>query len=229
MSQVNCTGCPVLGNELFQALPTEVRDRAICLFRPAELKAGTPLYLEGFPAHSIFAIRRGTCKAVRTMSNGREQVLRSHSDGDFVGFDALMLDQYPHTVQTTTDATVCHAPRAVFVDTVVNAPAFATAVIRHLSDELRQIRGEMASLGTQGALARVARHLSGAQQRNGVENGAAFVVLPLNRRDTAGMLGMAEESLSRQLAALEQMGVVRRRGRRLLIEDSATLEQLAGV
>ncbi len=229
MAQLDCTECPVLCNELFHALPSEVRERAICLFRPAELKAGTPLYLEGFPAHSIFAIRTGTCKAIRSMSNGREQVLRAYTDGDFVGFDALMLDQYPHTVQTTTDATVCHAPRTVFIDTVVNTPAFATAVIRHLSDELRKLRGEMASLGTQGALARVARHLCGAQRRNGSDGSSPYVVLPLNRRDTAGLLGMAEESLSRQLATLEQMGVLSRRGRRLMIEDATALEQLADV
>lgn len=219
----------MLNNALFKALPDDVRERALCLFRPAELRAGTPLFLEGFPAHSIFAIRSGTCKAVRSMANGREQVLRAYGDGDFVGFDSLMLDQYNHTVQTTTDATICHAPRNVFMNTVVNAPAFATAVLRHLSEELRRLRGELASLGTQGALARVARHLVSAKEMSGTNGSGAWVVLPLNRRDTAGMLGMAEESLSRQLATLEQMGVLSRRGRRLVIEDAIALEQLADV
>ncbi len=228
MGHSDCADCPVLSNELFRALPDQVRERAVCLFRPAELRAGTPLYLDGFPAHSIFAIRSGTCKAVRSMTNGREQVLGSYSDGDFVGFDALTLEHYPHTVETTTDAIVCHAPRAVFVETVVNTPSFATAVIRHLSDELRRLRADMASLGTQTALARVARHLSSVPRSNGKNGTASSVVLPLNRRDTAGMLGMAEESLSRQLASLEQMGLLRRRGRTLLIEDLAALEQLAG-
>lgn len=227
-SQCDCDECPVLSHALFKALPDELRERTLCMFKTTELRAGTPLFLEGFPAHSIFAIRRGTCKAVRSMANGREQVLRAYGDGDFVGFDSLMLDQYPHTVQTTTDATICHAPRAVFVDTVINEPPFAAAVLRHLSEELRRIRAEFVSLGTQGALARVARHLVSSSDATPSDASAPSVVLTLNRRDTAGMLGMAEESLSRQLTTLEKMGVLTRRGRRLIIEDPASLEALAG-
>lgn len=226
MAHTDCGDCPVLANQLFAALPNELRERTACLFKPAQLRAGTPLYLDGFPAHSIFAIRSGTCKAVRSTAHGREQVLGSYSDGDFVGFDALTLEQYPHTVETTTDAVVCHAPRALFVETVVHSPEFAHAVIRHLSDELRRLRREMASLGTQAALARVARHL--AQARPCGAGPGDAVVLPLNRRDTAGMLGMAEESLSRQLAVLEKEGIVRRRGRKLIIADRDRLEALAG-
>ena len=226
---MDCNECPVMNHSLFKALPDDLRKRTLCMFKTTELRAGTPLFLEGFPAHSIFASRRGTAKAVRSMANGREQVLRAYGDGDFVGFDSLMLDQYPHTVQTTTDATICHAPRAVFVETIVNEPTFATAVLTHLSEELRRTRAEFVSLGTQGALARVARHLAASTTSSSSDSSAPSVVLTLNRRDTAGMLGMAEESLSRQLTSLEKMGVLTRRGRRLIIEDPGALEQLAGV
>jgi CRP/FNR family transcriptional regulator, anaerobic regulatory protein len=221
-----CEGCPVLENPLFLSLPKELRERALCLFRPAELASGMPLYIEGFPAHSVFAVRSGTCKAVRATSGGREQVLRAYRPGEFIGFDALPLERYPCTVQATTRAVICHAPRNVFVDMVVDEPDFAREVIRHLCDELRSVRDDLASLGTLGALARVARLLleQGRLERGGDRTG---VSLPLNRRDTAGLLGMAEESLSRQLTLLERMGVVRRKGRRLVIEDQAQLEQLA--
>jgi CRP/FNR family transcriptional regulator len=225
--QLDCADCPVLGNELFRTLPAEVRERALCLFRPIELRAGTPLYVEGFPTHSIFAVRTGTCKALQATSSGREQVLRSYGAGDFVGFDALMLDRYPNTVQATTDATVCHAPRAVFLETLASAPAFTREVIRHLNRELGAARADAVSLGTQGALARVARHLLGAMAPSTGGASPRHAVLRLNRRDTAGLLGMAGESLSRQLAALEEMGVLQRRGRRLIVEDLAALERIA--
>lgn len=185
-----------------------------------------PLYLEGFPAHSVFAVRSGTCKAIRGTSGGREQVLRAYHPGEFIGLDALPLERYPHTVQATTRAIVCHAPRNVFVDMVVDTPHFAREVIRHLCDELRAVRDDLASLGTLGALARVARLVLDQGEREPGGDGTS-VSLPLNRRDTAALLGMAEESLSRQLALLERMGVLRRKGRRLTIDDLARLEQLA--
>ena len=194
------------------------------MFRPAELSSGMPLYLEGFPAHSVFAVRSGTCKAIRATSAGREQVLKAYRPGEFIGLDALPLERYPNTVQATTQAVVCHAPRNVFVDMVVDTPHFAREVIRHLCDELRSVRDDLASLGTLGALARVARLLIEQGRR---EPDGSGVALPLNRRDTAALLGMAEESLSRQLTLLERMGVVRRKGRRLIIEDPSQLEQLA--
>jgi CRP-like cAMP-binding protein len=115
----------------------------------------------------------------------------------------------------------------VFLETLASAPAFTREVIRHLNRELGAARADAVSLGTQGALARVARHLLGAMAPSTGGAPPRHAVLRLNRRDTAGLLGMAGESLSRQLAALEEMGVLQRRGRRLIVEDLAALERIA--
>lgn len=218
----DCTGCPILNNPIFEALPSTVKDRALCLFRPTELDAGMPLFLEGFPAHSVFAIKTGRCKAIQSTGDGREAVLKAYGPGEFVGLDSLTSERYTHSVHATTRATICHAPRTVFNETVVSSPEFATTVIDHLSVELREMRRMMASLGTTGARGRVARLILG--QRPGAEQ---TIDLPLSRRDTAAMLGMAEESLSRQLTSLEQDGVLRRRGRRLQIRDRGALEEIS--
>lgn len=197
--------------------------RAVCLFRPVTLPAGSPLYLASFPAHSVFAVRSGTCKSLRTTRTGREQVLKVYRPGDFIGLDSLSLDMYANTTQASTKVVVCHAPRKVFTELVVSEPPFAHEVIRYLCDELQSTREDLASLGTLGALARVSRLLSQELR----EQGGAIVHLPLNRKDTATLLGMAEESLSRQLTQLEELGVLRRKGRRLLVTDRQRLDELA--
>jgi len=220
-----CSGCPVLCSPLFLALPERVRDRAACVFRPLELRANTPLYVEGFPAHSVFAIRSGTCKALLTLENGKEQVLRALEPGDFAGLDALALETYPHTVIAATDVVVCHAPRPTFLEVVSEEKDFALELLAYLSDELRTARRELAGLGLLDSRARLSRLLLERMEVN--DPGPRGLSLPLNRRDTAAQLGMAEASLSRQIASLEVLGVLSRRGRRLFIQDASRLRTFA--
>ncbi len=219
----DCSDCPVLETKLFRTLPQEVRERATCLFKPLTFEAGMPVYVAGLPAHSVFAIRSGTCKAVSASPGGREQVLRAYGPGDMVGLDGIFVETYPHTLSTATRTRICHASRTEFRDFTVLTPEFATEVIRHLSEELAEARDALAARSGLGTRARLARLL--LQQRS--EDADEAVSLPLNQRDTAGLLGMAEESLSRQLAALEREGVVGRQGRRLVLKDLDALRRLA--
>jgi CRP/FNR family transcriptional regulator len=200
-----------------------VSRQAVCLFRPVSLPAGSPLYLEGFPAHSIFALRSGTCKTLHSSRSGKEQILRAHRPGDLIGLDALTIDTYVNTAQATTSVVVCHAPRHIFTELATHEPAFAHEVIRFLCDELQEARAELTSLGTLGATARVSRMLLRELRAQHSE----LLHLPLNRRDTATLLGMAEESLSRQITHLEQLGVLRRQGHGLRITDERRLGELA--
>ena len=224
-----CTDCPVLANPLFRALPEDARERVTCMFRPTEVRAGTPLCLEGFPAHSVFAIRSGTCKEVRYRSSGKEQVFRAYGPGDFMGLDAIVLDSYPYTLATTTQATVCHARAEQFLDLALGNPVLAREILRCLCDSLRQMRDEVSALGVRSAVARVARLLISEAHRHEPDpsDPSHAIALPLNRRDTAAMLGMAEESLSRQLTELERSGAIGRRGRLILIESLNQLEEIA--
>ena len=221
--------CPIRLSPVFAALPLEVRARDGCLFRPVELAAGMPLYLEGMPAHSVFGIRSGKCKASQARSCGREQVLRAYGPGDLAGLEALVEDEFAHSVHAVTRVRVCHAPRSQLVEIVASSAPFAQAIAHQFAEELRQERKLLASLGSPASLGRVARLLLDQRGSLGgvLERGGELIELPLDRRDTAALLGMAGESLSRQLTTLERAGVVRRKGRRLVILDVDELTRLA--
>ncbi len=223
--QTECNGCPVLSNPVFRALPPTVHARAACIFAPADLKAGTPLLLEGFPTHSLFAIRSGVFKTIGLGRAGRERVLRAHGPGEFIGLESMTLPSYPHTVVAATDARVCHAPMRTFVQLVTESPEFSNAIIGHLCDEVRQAR-EDAVDQSRDAASRVARLLFGRMTAGRADEPPSISLL-LSHRDTAAMLGLAQESFSRLLTLLEERGVIRRKGRRLLVEDRHRLSEIA--
>ncbi len=227
MTHPACAGCPVLRNPVMLALPPAAREIASCRFRPSEVRSGAPLCLEGAPARSVFGLRRGTFKVVRSAAGGREQVQGAHHAGEVFGLESLVLKRYSCTLRAATAGVVCEAPRAVFVEDLRSTPTFGAAVLRAVCADLDRLRAELASLGTQPALARLARHLIEAPREPPEDGGPEQIVLPLSRRDTAGMLGMAEESLSRLITILEQRGILRRRGRRFLLDDAAALNRLA--
>ena len=221
-----CKNCPVLCHPVLAALPEKLQQEAECLFRGIALRPNTHLYHEGFPAHSIFAVCSGTLKASKVTMDGKERVLAVYGPGDLVALDNLTAETYDHSVQATTDAFICHSPRVRFLDFVGNSQQLAKTVIAHLCTELRSMREEVFNHSTQDGLQRVSSMLSRLADDLHTKDGESFE-FPLSRRDTAAMLGMAEESLSRHLGRLEDMGMLTRDAQRLKILDHGKFRQLA--
>ncbi len=117
--------CPKRSNPVLKALEAELGEDRPCVFRPIDLEAGRPLFLESLPAHSVFAIRTGSCKGVQIRGQGREHVLRAYGPGDLLGLDVLDLDEYHSSAYAATQVGICHAPRGGLLEAVLNSPECA--------------------------------------------------------------------------------------------------------
>jgi CRP/FNR family transcriptional regulator, anaerobic regulatory protein len=165
------------------------------------------LFFEGDRKSSVYQVVRGTLAVYRIMSDGRRQIFQSASAGDLV---ALGLSPVESMSAQATEATVVKCiPLGALVRAFERSPALARDLFEALNANLERMCNHLASLGQDGALARVARfllNLSDKSERSGAD--ARCLHLGMTRADMGDFLGLTLESVSRAISALKAQGAI---------------------
>lgn len=186
---------------LFSALQ---QDELGQLLRPVDnfqLAAKGTLYHEGKPGNDIFTLRKGLVRLVHYAPNGTRRIVRLLWAGSVVGLEALVLSQYHHTAEAIVDTDLCRIPVDVVAELEARNPALHTALMRRWQDSLDDADTVITQLSTGSSQARVARFL------------LQVAIDPLrtechhlSREDTAALLGLTVETVSRVFADFKRKG-----------------------
>ena len=199
-----------------------VRDRALCtvldrddlatyrrLGWTARLSQGQTLFHEGDPATRVFTITRGTLKLYTLLPDGRRQVTGFLFPGDFLGIS--LDEQHAVSAEALDEVQLCAFSRNRFGAFVEGHPAMERQLYCVAANELSAARQQMVLLGRKSALERLAsfflQQLERAE-RTGGEKASSFD-LPMSRSDIADYLGLTKETISRSLAQLRDLRLVR--------------------
>ena len=100
-------------------------------------------------------------------------------------------------------------------------PTIALKVIEELSKRLEKSESLIENISLHGVEKRIAQALINmAEGRN-------EIILKMSKRDLASYLGMSQETLSRKLAAFQDMGIIKLIGhRRIVILDMEALKEI---
>ncbi|AMP21115.1 hypothetical protein AZF37_08050 [endosymbiont 'TC1' of Trimyema compressum] len=85
-------------------------------------------------------------------------------------------------------------------------------------------------VGTNDTFQRTASylHLIAINNNNLTDKNKQKVKLPLTKKETAKLLSMSQETLSRQLKRLHEMAVIKMKNSTITIVDEGQLERIAG-
>lgn len=173
------------------------------------VRPGEAVYRAGQSFTSLYLVNSGTYKIIHLVPDGREQLVRVHFKGDWLGFDGI--------------AQGCHGCDAIAMDigevwsvryaTLQQACTRQTELLDLLhgamSREISHDREWLMALSTLGADARVAeflRHWVEALQRRGLRTDQ--ILLRLTRAEIGSFLGLTLESVSRAFSRLAQEQLV---------------------
>ena len=160
---------------------------------------------------------------VRQISlRGREQIFHTEGSGATLG-EGPLFDRggYIASAVALAPSRVLFLPRADVLTLCRQYPDVALAMLEALARRVRRFADIVSDLAFHPVKERVARYLSATAGRD-----AAFA-LPLTHAQLAARLGTVRELVARALAQLERAGVIRRAGKRILIQDRARLDALA--
>lgn len=174
----------------------------------------------------------GSVKASKYTQDGREQILYVFSEGDFWGEQNLLFDrQVLYRVTALEPVNLCLLYKDAFHMLIQKHPDIGMKIIEALGWRLAHLENAVQNMGVRSLEARISTVLLELADHYGTPGPDGILVhLPLSREGLANYIGIARETVSRKLGALETEGIIRSiSGKILLIVNRQALEEIAGL
>ena len=152
---------------------------------------------------------------------GGEQIFYLCSEGELLGYHALLSEEYyPDSAATIEDSEITFIPKESFLKVLRNSTALSNTLLKALAHEFSLFINSITNLATKTVRERLAFTLLMLDEKfktNG--QGAKAGEITLSRTDLANMVGTAKESLVRLLQDFNQAGLIQKSGKTILIID----------
>ncbi len=225
-----CKNCPLRTQPVFLGMSTEDVARTQ-RFKSGELSVepGTHILNEGSNTPQLFTALSGMGVRYKTLPDGRKQVINLIFPGDFIGLQAGVLGEMSHSVEATTEMTLCVFDRSGFYEWFSANPTRAfdltwlAATEEHFLGEALLTLGQRSAIG---ALAWAMVRLYARGEGTGlVRNGA--MPLPFRQQDIADSLGLSLVHTNKTLARLRERDLLSWSDGILRIYDKPALMEIA--
>ncbi len=195
-------------------------------------EAGEVLFAQGQPSSSLYSLSSGLVKITSISNDGREQIVGLSRPGKLlVGLQSIDQASYGYSAVAATDGSACKIRHRALLKTLENRADIALRLIAALNAQLAQSRSLMEVMGQKNASAKIASFIlllaphEKPAPRAG--NGNGRFTLPLSRNDMAGLLGLSEETVCRQMAEMKREGVILAPRGSMEIQDWERLHAIA--
>jgi CRP-like cAMP-binding protein len=214
---------------LFQQLSDEALRSIAALAVPRRFRKDDVLFIAGEEARGMYVIVKGSVRAFRESTDGREQVIHVERAGATVAEVPVFDDgNYPSTVAAEEDTDTLFLDKRDVRQLCLQYPEIPLAAVRLLAGRLRRCAElvEMLSLNEVGQ--RVARFLLSEARHNGQKTSRGTVVnLTQTHQQIAARVGTVREVISRSFSRLQQDGLIIVEERKITIPDEAALAEFA--
>lgn len=184
------------------------------------------VYTHGSLPDALFCVVRGVVRLSVTAANGREAVLGVVEAGHWFG-EVSVFSEAPrlHHAVATVDSEILVLPAVDFHDIVDQNPAYLLEFLRLVSSRYKAALQRVDATILFPLPVRLARQLV-------ADIGAQIIVssdcvLKLSQENLGQMLGVARQSVNRQLREWEEQGILRLEYGRIVIINKAMLHHLA--
>jgi CRP/FNR family transcriptional regulator len=220
----HCQTCQIRHLSIFAQLPLE-RLTEIQSFQPSVVtySADETIYHQGDTALNAFTLRNGLIKLIKTLPNGRTQIVRVLRSGDLFGFDGFADESYNHTAIPLSEIEVCRLPLGEIMELKKQNPEIENAMMRRWIQDLRHAEDMMLELGAKKAAERLASFLL----RWCENTGGDWIALPLSRAEIGELLGLTIETVSRFLSDWKRQGFINEQRGSIQIQNMEGLRKAA--
>ena len=214
--------------ELFRSISEEETRRILARCVEREFPRGAAIFHEGDPADTLFIVKSGLLKLTSLSEKGTASILNILRPGDIFGELIVHEEKRPFTAVALTDVTVTLLKRKDLLDLLSSHPSFSRNFTKMLSTRLLRVEKEFAGLLHAWAYHRLARELLHLSEDLGVETPAGTMIpLPLTHEELSNLTGTARETVTVQLHRFEEMGMIRRKGRRIIVNRPRLADYLS--
>jgi CRP/FNR family transcriptional regulator len=188
---------------------------------------GRVIFQQDEPSRGFYLVVEGLVTVYRAAPDGKDTILHLVGPPDCFA-EAAIFDEatYPASAACAEQSRLLLIERRGFLALLTERPSFAIGLFSGMASWLKRLVQRVENLSVTEAPQRLARFLLDLKLKG--PQGERYVELPAKKYLLAGQLGMTAPTFSRCLARLEEQGLVRVEGRRLVIVNPDGLDELAG-
>ncbi len=194
------------------------------------LKKDSYLYRTGEPLQAIYAIKSGSFKGTVSDADGNIHITGFFTPGEVIGFDGLAENQYQCNLVAMEDSRVCELPIEKFDVMCQQFPKLQRETQRINSRKQNSLQQLLMLIGKRPVEERVAMFLLNMMEQYRRRNiNIGTLHLPMSRHEIANYLGMAPETLSRQLKQFQAERWITITNKNCAIIDEDALRTVANI
>ncbi len=183
------------------------------------------LYQEGKRPRFLFLLVSGKVKGFKTNEDGKEYITDLYSNGDFIGYPALIEDKnYDDSAIILEDAEILQVPRDEFLEMINSNMDIAIKFIRIITQNVKEKEDRLLNLAYSSLRKRVARALLDIHAKFKGEQ--VNKALEMSREDFARYVGTATESLIRTLSDFKSEKLIEIKDAKITIINPDKLKNL---
>jgi CRP/FNR family transcriptional regulator len=219
--RIPCTLCPGKEHSLFADLPREdletLSQHKTCI----RYKKGQTLFYEGTRPMGLFCINSGKVKVYKISSEGKEQILKLAKPGDFLGYRALISEEFYNSSATVIEeGAMCYIPKSDFLEILQKNPLFFRKMAKRVAHELGLMEQKLVTIAQKSVRERLAATLIMLKETYGMEGGESDLIdIALSREDLANIIGTATETVIRLLSDFKSQKLISLQGKKIKVLD----------
>ena len=187
---------------------------------------GQVLYNEGVMPRGVYLIKSGKVKIFKHGSEGKEQIIKLLTRGDFIGYHSLLGEmKHALSAKVLEEVQLCFVAKEDFLQLFYSDADISSHFVRLLCDDLRLAEERLIStayMPVRGRLARLLLNLIDVYKRDGDVQGRIF----LSRGDLAKLAGTAKETTIRLLSEFKSEHLISIDGPAIIVKDIQGLERI---
>lgn len=193
--------------EICEMIEVPVVDQEDMRFQHLKFKPGQRVFIPAQPFDCLYIVYSGFLKSTIVDELGNEQVLAFPMKGDILGVDGIDSGTYQTEVISQSVSELIVLPFKALMMIGQAKPQFELEMLAAMGRELTRQQGLLFALRGLSAEARVARFLHALSERfAALGYSSTEFNLRMTRQEIGNYLGIALETVSRVLAALQDEG-----------------------
>ena len=187
--------------------------------RLRSFKKKQTIYMDGDSPQNVYFVKKGKIRTFLIYEDGREMTTGMFSDGDFFGYEAVLLNKvYTETAESMDDSELHLIRKNEFNSLLFKDIGIAKKFIELLSDNVVEKQEQLLKLAYNSVRKRVADALVTLSGKF-MKNGSNVCEIKVSRDDLAAMVGTATETISRTLSDFKE--------EKLIVKEGNTIKVIA--
>jgi CRP-like cAMP-binding protein/DNA-binding NarL/FixJ family response regulator len=183
------------------------------------------LYQEGKRPRFLYYVTKGKIKGYKSHEDGKEYITNLYSDGDFIGYRALIEDtNYDDSASILEDAEVMQIPKDDFLQMIYSDINIASKFIHIITHNVKEKEERLLSLAYSSLRKRVAKALVDIVSKFNIKE--QTTPIEISREDIAQYVGTATESLIRTLSDFKAEKLIDIKSGKIIVNNVEKLRNL---